>query len=420
MRPFSVLLVMFGLGLAPAAATGQTCVGLQCQQQTCSGTTTTSISGVVYAPNGTDPLPNVTVYIPNATVAPFSPGVSCPVVGAPPSGSPLVGTESNVDGSFNIIDAPVGVNIPLVIVSGRWRRQMVIPATTACQNTALPASLVVMPQNQSQGDIPKIAIATGSVDQAECVLLKMGISKSEFTDPSGSGRINLYGGGAAGSGSVIDVGTPTQAALMGGNGSTLNQYDALMLPCEGSPLVKPAQELANLLNFANAGGRVYASHYSYTWMYQNPPFNGVANWMGNSGGGGLSPDPNTATVNTGFAAGQTLAQWLQDVGASTTLGQMQLSTLRKDTTGVVPPTQSWLTLNDAAAGNPVMQFVWDTPIAAPVGQQCGRVLYNEYHVEGLSSSPAVSFPTECTGSAAMTPQEKLLEYMLFELTDDTN
>ena len=418
MRPFTVLLVMFGLGLAPAAATGQACTGLCLQQQTCPGNTTTSISGVVYAPNGTDPLPNVTVYIPNAPVAAFTPGVSCPVVGAPPLGSPLVGTESNVDGTFNITDVPVGASIPLVIVSGRWRRQMVIPATTACQNTALPASLVVMPQNQSQGDIPKIAIATGSVDQAECVLLKMGISKSEFTDPSGSGRINLYGGGAAGSGSVIDVGTPTQAALMGGNGSTLNQYDALMLPCEGNPLVKPAQELANLLNFANAGGRVYASHYSYTWMYQNPPFNGVANWMGNSGGGGLSPDPNTATVNTGFAAGQTLAQWLQDVGASTTLGQMRLSTLRKDTTGVVPPTQSWLTLNDAAAGNPVMQFVWDTPIAAPVGQQCGRVLYNEYHVEGLSSSPAVSFPTECTGSAAMTPQEKLLEYMLFELTDE--
>jgi len=32
---------------------------------------------------------------------------------------------------------------------------------------------------------------------------------------------------------------------------------------------------------------------------------------------------------------------------------------------------------------PVMQFVFDTPIA-PAGQtinQCGRVLYNEYHVE---------------------------------------
>src|ERR1039457_3480042 len=98
-----LLIVLLGFG---ASAAGQTCTGLCLQQVTCSGSATTSITGTVYAPNGTDPLPNVTVYIPNAPVDPFSPGVSCPVVGAPPSGSPLVGTESNVDESFNIIDAP--------------------------------------------------------------------------------------------------------------------------------------------------------------------------------------------------------------------------------------------------------------------------------------------------------------------------
>jgi len=84
-----------------------------------------------------------------------------------------------------------------VIVSGRWRRQLNISGTTACQNTALPATFAVMPQNQSQGDIPKIAIATGSVDQVECVLRKVGISDLEFTDPIGTGRINFYTGAAA-------------------------------------------------------------------------------------------------------------------------------------------------------------------------------------------------------------------------------
>ena len=420
MRPFSVLLVMFGLGLAPAAAVGQTCVGLQCQQQTCPGNTSTSISGVVYAPNGTDPLPNVTVYIPNAPVAQFTAGVSCPVVGAPPSGSPLVGTESNVDGTFTIDDVPVGVNIPLVIVSGRWRRQMVIPATTACQNTALPASLVVMPQNRNQGDIPKIAIATGSVDQVECVLRKVGINDSEFTDPTGAGRINLYTG-SHGPGAEIDSNTQSENVLMG-TSSVLNSYDVLMLPCEAGQYSQPAQQLANLITFANSGGRVYSSHYSYDWMYQNPPFNSVANWNV----GQAEPDGGNsgiATVDTSFAAGQTLQTWLQNVGATTTPGQMTLDTLRQDTNGVIAPTQSWLALNDPSAGNPVMQFVFDTPINAPVGQQCGRVLFNEYHVENLiTSNPSMSFPTECASLnglvAGMSPQEKLLEYMLFELTDE--
>jgi hypothetical protein len=411
-----LVIVLLGFG---AHAAGQICIGSACQVTCPNGTT--SVSGTVYAPNGTDPLPNVTVYIPTTAVDPFTPGVSCPVVGAAPSGSPLVGAETDVNGKFTLIDVPVGSNIPLVIVSGRWRRQLTIPSTTACVNTELPASFAAMPQNKSQGDIPKIAIATGSADQAECVLLKMGISQSEFTDPSVGGRINLFGGGGAGgSGVVLDSATPTQASLMGGNGSTLSQYDVLMLPCEGANYLKPAQELANLVNFANSGGRVYSSHFSYSWMYQNAPFNGVASWIGGSGSNSLTPDPGVATVDTSFTAGQTLAQWLQNVGATTTLGQMSISTLRKDTNGVIAPTQSWLALNNAAYGNPVMQFVFDTPIppAGTTVNQCGRVLYNEYHVENVSGSGSGTFPNECNLTAAMTPQEKLLEYMLFELTDE--
>ena len=439
MRGFStVSIVALLLGLSSAASGQTTCTGLCLQQKACTGNATTSVSGVVYAPNGTDPLPNVTVYVPNDTVDAFSAGVSCPMVGAPPSGSPLVGAITNVDGTFNIFNAPVGSSIPIVAVSGRWRVQSVVN-TTACVNTAINLR---MPQNQNQGDIPKIAIATGSVDQVECVLLKMGISPSEFTDPSLSGRINFYTGSgyttnnlgtitSYGAGSAISPSTPTQASLMGGdtlNDSPLSQYDVLMLPCQGTPdnnVVAGAlgtQELANFIAFANAGGRVYSSHYSYAWMFNNPPFNGVVNWNPNS----TQLVSGTATVNTSnFTAGQTLSQWLQlpVINASTSPGQMDLDTLRIDQTGVIAPTQSWLTLNQSMGGvaNPVMQFVFDTPIPStsnPTPNQCGRVLYNEYHVENGSSSTGKIFPNECNTSAPMTAQEKLLEYMLFELTDE--
>ena len=136
-----VAIVALGFG---TRGVGQTiCIGLACQV-TCPVPLTTSVSGTVYAPNGTDPLPNVTVYIPTTSVDPFTPGVSCPVVGAPPSGSPLVGTETDVHGNFTLLDVPVGSNIPLVIVSGRWRRQLTIPSTTACVNTPMPSSFAVM------------------------------------------------------------------------------------------------------------------------------------------------------------------------------------------------------------------------------------------------------------------------------------
>jgi hypothetical protein len=396
---------------------------LQQQQQTCANNGTTSVTGTVYAPNGTDPLPNVTVYIPNDVVQPFTPGVSCPVVGAAPSGSPLLGTETDVHGNFTLVNVPVGSNIPLVIVSGRWRRQLVIPSVAACTVNAMPANFAVMPSDHTQGDIPLIAIATGSADAVECVLRKVGINDKEFTDPGGTGRINLFGGGGApGSGVTLDSGTQTQASLMA-NAATLQKYDVLMLPCEGNNYLKPAVELGNLVNFANLGGRVYSSHYSYSWMYQNSPFNTVVNWAPLQNDD--LPD-GTATVNTSFTAGLTLAEWLQSpaIAATTTQGQMAISTLRHDFNGVNPPTRNWLTLNDTSEGNPVMQFVFDTPIATS-GQtinQCGRVLYNEYHVEnpstGGGSIPAgTTFPNECAATA-MTPQEKLLEYMLFELTDD--
>ncbi len=384
--PIAVSLLSAGFGnTAPAQTPAPVCLpGGACQVTSCAPGTTTSITGTVYAPNGTDPLPNVTVYIPTTSVDPFQPGVQCPLVGAPPSGSPLVGTVTGVNGDFELDNVPVGANIPLVIVSGRWRRQIVVPTTTACTSTPADPTMTVMPSNQLQGDIPKIAIATGAADQVECVLLKMGISRSEFTDATDIGRINLFGGGGAtGSGVVISPQTQTQSTLMGGNGATLDSYDVLMLPCEGTAIAKPAQELANLVNFANSGGRVYSSHFSYDWMYQNHPFDTVANWIGGTASRSLSPDPGEATVNTSFTAGQTLANWLQlpSIGVSTTPNQVLLNTLRQDVTGVNPPTQSWLTLD--TTGNPVMQFVFDTPIA-PAGQtlnQCGRVLFNEYHVE---------------------------------------
>jgi hypothetical protein len=399
------LLSLFALSLA---ASGQTCTGLCLQQVSCPAGTTTSITGTVFAPNGTDPLPNVLVFIPNAPVDAFTPGVSCPVVGQPPSGAPLVGATTAVDGTFKLLNVPVGTNIPLVIQTGRWRRQVTVSTTAACVDTPFSTR---MPRNQTEGDIPKIAVATGSADAVECVLRKVGLDDSEFTNPSGTGRINIYLGSGA-PGARVDASSPSENVLMG-DISTLNSYDVLMLPCEGGQFTKPAAQLANLIQFANSGGRVYSSHFSYVWMFHNPPFSGVVNWNVQQS----NPPDGIATVDTTFSDGKTLADWLQIVGATTTVGQMPISTLRRDFNNVVAPTQSWLRLNNAAYGNPVQQFVFNAPVGASTNQ-CGRVLFNEYHVENPSSSPTNKpFPTECS-AGNMTAQEKLLEYSLFELTSD--
>lgn len=399
----ALLLVLLICCICPLNAPGQGCTGLCLQQVSCPGGGTTTISGTVYAPNGSDPIPGALVYIPNAAVARFTPGVSCSNTGQQPSGSPLLGTTTAVDGTFTLANVPVGANIPIVVQSGHWRRQLTVPTVPACANTAFSMNL---PRNQSEGDIPRIALVTGKADALECVLRKVGIDDAEFTDPGGTGRVNFFDS----NGSKLDASTPNISTLA--TTVPLANYDVLMLPCEGSAIAKTSEQLQNFVQYANAGGRIYATHFSYTWLYQNPPFDDVVQWTANQ-----NNIPNgTATVDTSFAKGQILSQWLTVTGASTTPGQIPISTLREDFSGLNAGTQSWLTLNNAALGNPVMQFTFDTPInAANTG--CGRVLFDEYHVETRTSGSGLIFPSECD-TGALTPQERLLEYNLFDLTSD--
>jgi N-acetylneuraminic acid mutarotase len=180
-----------GAGTANVCGTNSACTNLCAKQVRCPGGGTTSLSGTVYAPNGVDPIPDAIVYVPNAPITPFSSSVSCDNC-AQASGSPLVGQTTGVDGTFRLTNVPVGSNIPLVVQLGHWRRQVTIPTVSQCANTVLPASMTRLPRNQGEGDIPKQAFVTGKVDALECVLRKIGVDDSEFTNPLGNGRIHLY------------------------------------------------------------------------------------------------------------------------------------------------------------------------------------------------------------------------------------
>jgi hypothetical protein len=383
------------------------CTNLCLQQIDCPSPATTSISGKVFAPNGTDPLFNALVYVPNAPVTPFAATVTCDTCGAQASGSPLVTAVTAVDGTFTLKNVPVGTNIPLVIQLGRWRRQLTVPMTTACVDTPVDQTATRMPRNKGEGDIPLMAFATGSLDALECVMRKVGIDDAEFTKPAGGGRMHIYTGSGS-PGANAGPNTPNEGTLVG-SASLLSKYDIVLFPCQGGEYPKSAAALQNLINYTSAGGRVFATHYSYVWFNQTPPFNGTAAWAPN---GSVSQDPQIGFIDTTFPKGNVLAQWLQIVGASTQFGQIQLKNLRKDTNSVTPPSQLWIHLNDPSYGNVPMHFTFNTPVGAPAAQQCGRVVYDDYHVEEPFGSGA--FPSECT-PGVMTPQEKLLEFMLFDL-----
>jgi hypothetical protein len=378
---------------------------------------TTTISGTVYDPRTTAsalPLPNVLVYVTTGAVAPLPSGVQCLTYSTP--GGATAYTYTGVDGSFTLKNVPVNSSYTLVIQAGKWRRQF----PQAVDTVPITGLNLHMPSNHLQGDIPMIAIATGSADGVECVLHDMGIADTEFTDDTGStnpgGHIHLYQGSAS-TGAYITPSTPSDTALTG-NMSTLNGYDMVMFPCQGRPDPEADTALSNMVNYANAGGRVFTTHFSYVWLDPNAPYNSpfppVANWDPTFTY--PTPDPGTATINTGFTDGATLAQWLQNAGATNPgqPDQITISTLRHDIDSIIPPTQSWLTLNDTADGNPVMQLTFNAPVGAPAANQCGRVMFNEYHVKNIDGA-GMTYPTECP-TGPMNAQEEMLEYALFDLS----
>lgn len=380
---------------------------------------TTTISGIVYDPRTTAdalPLPKVLVYATTAPVAPLEAGVQCLTYSAP---SGVVGyTYTAADGTFTLNNVPQNTSYTLVIQAGKWRRQFSETVGTA----PLAGLNLHMPSDHTQGDIPLIAISTGNADGLECVFRNMGIADSEFTDDTGAtnpgGRIHLYSGLGIG-GAVISTSTPVDTAFTE-NTATLNNYDMVMFPCQGTAFAEPGSALSNLVGYANAGGRVFATHYSYAWLDPGQPYDSqfppVADW--NHALALPLVDPGIATVNTGFSDGATLAQWLQNIGADyqNTPGQVQIGALRNDLQDAIAPTQVWLTDNDATLNNPIMQISFNAPVGAPAANQCGRVMYNEYHVIDATSNNGLIYPAECPASPTMDAQQQVLEYALFDLS----
>ncbi len=403
---------------------GPLCTGLECAKPTCAAGVTTSISGTIYDPAGAVPLYNIYVYVPNAAVAKFTDGASCDKCTTALSGSPIAQTVTDVSGKFVLKDVPAGASIPLVIQSGKWRRQITVPVTKCVDNPITDKNKTRLPRNKSEGDIPKMALTTGGADALECLLRKIGIDDAEFTNPGGTGRINLFQG-SGGTGSytaALGGGTfPNATTLWGTTGAgTLTGYDAVLFACEGAQNIgtKSVTARQNVLTYTSAGGRVFASHWHNVWLQQGPaPWPTIATWNF-----GTDPaSPLISTVDTTFTKGGILADWLLIVGASTTKGQLSILG-PKHTVDTVNATlgQRWIYANGVkdTGGKTIplstQYFTFNTPMGAATDLQCGRVVFSDLHVSA-GDTVNKAFPSGCV-SKGLTPQEKALEFMLFDLT----
>jgi len=412
------------------------CVNLACKQVTCTAPATSSISGKVYDPAGVNPLYNVFVYIPNAAVGAFVDGATCDKCADSLSGYPLVQTVTNEKGEFKLTNVPVGVDIPVVIQTGKWRRQIKV-TTNNCVDTPIAATLTRLPRTKAEGDIPKIALATGGYDSIECLLRKIGIADSEFTGPTGTGRVHLYKGlpgtGAQQAASKFDTvlggANFPDATTLWATVDTLKKYDNVVLGCEGNTfeVTKTAANRKAMFDYVNQGGRVFASHYHHIWISGNTNGTGSGAWSSLATWNYPSPGITTSTgsitipekIKMGFPKGLAMANWLVNVGGSTTIGNLNVLDAKQSVKTIdATRVTEWIYAENTQYGATKYPYLtqymsFNAPVEATAGSQCGRLVFSDIHV--ATGDRGTSFPSECR-STGMTAQEKALEFMLFDLS----
>jgi len=379
----------------------------------CDARATTAVSGTVFtgARTSPDPIAGALVYVPHlptgTNLPPLADRSTCRQC-APFAGIDVIdATVSGPDGRFVLSNVPAGSAIPLVVQLGGWRMQSTIDVAS-CVDNALPAGQARLPRNHGEGDIPLTAIVTGSHDPVECLLRKLGVEDTEFTNPGGAGRIHLY----RSTGAIIDLATPDASELKGAAPSSgdWTRYSQILLPCEGAEILQTPEALEHFNAYVNGGGRVLATHFSYAWLFHNGSLANIGTW---APGESDPMDPIPTDVVTSLQAGSDFATWLRVVGALSRPSppQMQITAPHADLGALAGAANLWL----SSFSPPTTQLATiDAPAFAAADKVCGRIVFSDFHGKG-ASAPGTTFPSECEPDMTLTPQEKALEFMLFDL-----
>jgi hypothetical protein len=393
----------------------QPCTGAGCNKPTCKDGETTTLRGKVYDPAGVNVLYGVRVFIPSGPLAPLTKGATCDPCGGAISPAPVAAALTDSKGEFVLSDVPVGPKVPVVIQTGKWRRTIEVAITKSCAANDAPDKQIRLPKNGSEGEMPQIAVTTGGCDALECLLRGMGIDDKEFVaGASGGGHVHVFNG-EGGMFQDAPAAGGTTAQPLGGelwnSKAKMMPYDALLLSCECSETnenkggdVGVAGARQAMHDYANAGGRVIASHYHYTWLKNSPQtdWQSIAAW--NQGNG---PASGNFDVDTSFPRGKAFSDWLGAVNASPGgANTIPLTNVTASLSSINSPAQSWI----KKAPSQVAYFSFPTPT---VGAACGRVAFTDLHTADISAGGG-TFPGSCKAAGVLSEQQKALEFLLFD------
>jgi hypothetical protein len=242
------------------------------------------------------------------------------------------------------------------------------------------------------------------------------------------------------------------------------KYDMVFDACECSPYDRGGAGstdvgYVNFLNYLNAGGRAFTTHYFYNFFADETQCDGslgggfgssycygqaalptVGTWEGNTNQP-FAPDnpdcPNDSafslggsclSIDTSIPKGVAFADWYQTNNSKLTqgggekYGYVGLTDIREDmgplasslvTAGSATP---WLYAGTLPSAYDAYYFSFNTPISTNTAGQCGRAIFSDVH---LDDAPSGAFPSYCPtnpNSSDHAPNELALEFLFFDLS----
>ena len=364
-----------------------------------------SLSGTVFAPEGTIPISDALVYLTKNAPADIPAGVFCDSC-----------VKLTPDEAFAFSAADGSVRVPvyaegeffLVVQKGQFRRVRRINVVKGVNTPN--KGLLQLPGKTDDilGDtIPKMFVNTGTFDKVEHSLDKLGISYDK-----GSSCNDLFG--LPGSPKCGDNDVSAERIFNGKKDPSgvpfIDRYQIVFAPCSGSVgsgggdscTSSPATSSDvknNMRRWVKAGGKFYVTDWSYEMVRQIWP-------------GYFTFQNATAKIGSGCSFGSVtdaavwedpgLASWMTAIGEN---GAQLVGSY----TGItaVSPQQG-----EDFQGNPktITPKVWasgktgsaKTTRTVTFPDRCGRVLFSTYHTEG-------------SGESTLLAQEKALLYVLLEV-----
>ncbi len=388
-----------------------------------------SLTGKVFAPNGTIPISGALVYtVPAGMEINGIPEdhVYCDECVEIPC---YYHTLTNPDGTFTL-DANFGDDQKLVIQKGQFMRIVDIDIDDASPDTALDASMTTFPSrwDPDQGHyIPKIAVTVGPYDRVHDVLGKMGLGEvtatGELAFGAGERGFAVYGSSAtweAPLGGVLGTGLDLLNNL-----EEMNKYHIIFIPCGSEIDMAPAGPLSlgtiadatrdNIRSWVAAGGKLYVTDDAQEYITE--PFLPYQTFFEVE----ESPDLPSAYSSESTILDADMLAWLQALPpalANIGQGEPTLANLPQVTVegawSAIKEVHS-VTVDSMGDTVEVGHKVWvEGPVAGGVVSAekhpltvtgtygCGRIMFSDYH----------------TGDSVHTganPQELLLLYLIIEI-----